>query len=95
VTAWPPGRGSSRPHRGDNEGFPDVAHDDEVDAGSGALEMLNPQMKGWGIYEFYRQKAEELRAEKERGRTPQPAPPNPAPGSMEWLAEQNSRNESS
>jgi predicted phage terminase large subunit-like protein len=36
------------------EGFPDLAHDDEVDACSGALEMLNPQMKGWGIYEFYR-----------------------------------------
>jgi predicted phage terminase large subunit-like protein len=31
------------------EGFPDLAHDDEVDACSGALEMLNPQMKSWGI----------------------------------------------
>ena len=30
------------------EGFPDLAHDDEVDACSGALEMLNPPMKGWG-----------------------------------------------
>jgi predicted phage terminase large subunit-like protein len=49
------------------EGFPELAHDDEVDACSGALEMLNPQMKGWGIYEFYRQKAEALRAETERG----------------------------
>jgi len=27
------------------EGFPDLAHDDEVDACSGALEMLNPQMR--------------------------------------------------
>jgi predicted phage terminase large subunit-like protein len=27
------------------EGFPDLAHDDEVDASSGALEMLNPEMK--------------------------------------------------
>jgi predicted phage terminase large subunit-like protein len=26
------------------EGFPDLAHDDEADACSGALEMLNPQM---------------------------------------------------
>src|SRR6202040_195311 len=43
------------------EGFPDLAHDDEVDACSGALEMLNPDMKGAGIYEFYRRKAEELR----------------------------------
>jgi hypothetical protein len=46
------------------EGFPDLAHDDEIDACSGALEMLNPQMKGWGIHEFYRQKAEQLRAER-------------------------------
>ena len=48
------------------EGFPDLAHDDEVDACSGALEMLNPQMNSWGIYELYRQKAEQLRAEKQR-----------------------------
>ena len=34
------------------EGFPDLAHDDEVDACSGALEMLNPQMKGWNMYEL-------------------------------------------
>src|ERR1700751_1019441 len=31
------------------EGFPHLAHDDEVDACSRALEMLNPQMKGWGM----------------------------------------------
>jgi predicted phage terminase large subunit-like protein len=47
------------------EGFPDVAHDDAVDACSGALEMLNPQMKSWGVFEFYRQEAERLRAEQE------------------------------
>ena len=70
------------------EGFPDLAHDDEVDACSGALEMLNPQMKGWGIYEFYRRKAEELRAEKERGEAT-PTRTNWAPGSMEWQAGQN------
>jgi hypothetical protein len=68
------------------EGFPELAHDDEVDACSGALAMLNPQMSSWG-FEYYRQKAEELSAEQQR--KPQPAPPNPAPGSMEWLAEQN------
>ena len=39
------------------EGFPDLAHDDDVDACSGALEMLNPQMKGWAIFELYRQTA--------------------------------------
>src|SRR6266851_5780412 len=69
------------------EGFPDLAHDDEIDACSGALEMLNPQMKSWGVYELYRQRAEQLRAEQ-RG-TPQPTQTLPAPGSMEWLAEQN------
>ena len=46
------------------EGFPDLAHDDEVDACSGALEMLNPQMKGWGIFELYRRQAEQLQAEQ-------------------------------
>jgi predicted phage terminase large subunit-like protein len=46
------------------EGFPDLAHDDEVDACSGALEMLNPQMKSWGIYELYRRQAEQLVAER-------------------------------
>jgi hypothetical protein len=30
------------------EGFPDLAHDDEVDACSGALEMLNPQNERLG-----------------------------------------------
>jgi len=48
------------------EGFPDLAHDDEVDACSGALEMLNPQMKSWGIFEYYRREAEKLRAGNEQ-----------------------------
>ena len=46
------------------EGFPDLAHDDEVDACSGALEMLNREMKGWGTLELYRQQAEQLLAER-------------------------------
>jgi hypothetical protein len=72
------------------EGFPDLAHDDEVDACSGALEMLNPKMNSWGIYELYRHQAEKLRAEREaRGEAPQPVQPTWAPGSIEWLAEQN------
>jgi predicted phage terminase large subunit-like protein len=70
------------------EGFPELAHDDEVDACSGALEMLNPQMKSWGIYELYRQKAEALRAETERGEAT-PSKTNWAPGSMELQAEQD------
>jgi predicted phage terminase large subunit-like protein len=69
------------------EGFPDLVHDDEVDACSGALEMLNPEMKAAGIYEFYRQKAEELRAEQHGN--PQPSQTAWAPGSMEWLAAKN------
>jgi len=60
------------------EGFPDLAHDDEVDACSGALEMLNPPMQNppmqsWGAYELACQMAEEVRAAQER--KPQPAPP--------------------
>jgi hypothetical protein len=66
------------------EGFPDLAHDDEVDACSGALEMLSPPMQSWGIYEFYPQEAETLRAAQHP--QPQPAQPNPARGSMEWFA---------
>ena len=31
------------------EGFPDLAHDDEVDTCSGALEMLNLPIKGWAM----------------------------------------------
>jgi predicted phage terminase large subunit-like protein len=44
------------------EGFPDLAHDDEVDACSGALEMLTVPMAQEGLYEFYRQQAEKLKA---------------------------------
>ena len=46
------------------EGFPDLAHDDEVDACSGALEMLNPQMNSWGAFEALRQRVEELQSPK-------------------------------
>src|SRR5262245_8260504 len=69
------------------EGFPDLAHDDEVDACSGALEMLNRQMKGSGIFELYRRQAEQLQAEQ-RGK-PQPTHIVHAPGSREWSAAQN------
>src|SRR5436853_5531756 len=71
------------------EGFPDLAHDDEVDACSGALEMLNPNMNSWGIYELYRRQAEKLQAEREaRGEVAQSVQPTWARGSMEWQAEQ-------
>src|SRR6266849_1169877 len=68
------------------EGFPDLAHDDEIDACSGAHEMLNPNMKGWGAYELARRQAEELRAERQA--TSGRPEPTYAPGSMEWLAQQ-------
>ena len=50
------------------EGFPDLAHDDEVDASSGSLEILNLQMRNWGPRKpiAYRQQAEHLRVKKGR-----------------------------
>ena len=75
------------------EGFPDLAHDDEVDACSGALEMLNPPMPSWGAYELARHLAEKAFAEQHP--KPQPAPPNPARGSMEWFALQEKLKNSS
>ena len=57
------------------EGFPDLAHDDEVDACSGALEMLNPQMIGRNVYELYRAQYEadaQLQREPEKRKPPRP-----------------------
>ena len=67
------------------EGFPDLAHDDEVDACSGAMEMLNPQIKGWNMLELARR---ELEAAKQRSQ-PKPTQSVPQPGSMEWFAAKN------
>ena len=50
------------------EGFPDIARDDEVDACSGALEMLNPHMKSWGIYELYRRQYQQQRGSGDHDR---------------------------
>ena len=69
------------------EGFPDLAHDDEVDACSGAMEMLNPQMKSWGLYELTRRQAQELKQQPE----PEPRKTHSAPGSVEWQAEQEAK----
>jgi predicted phage terminase large subunit-like protein len=52
------------------EGFPDLAHDDEVDACSGALEMLNPHMKGSAIYEVMRRRAAGETLEQIAGHAP-------------------------
>ena len=75
------------------EGFPDVAHDDEVDACSSALEMLNPPMKSWAAYEIARQDAEAILAAQQR--KPQPAPPNPTSGLLEWFVLQEKQKNSS
>jgi len=69
------------------EGFPDLAHDDEVDACSGALEMLNPQMKGWGFYELCRAQAEAAAVRNK----PQPIQCVPQPGSVEWSEAQKKK----
>jgi len=69
------------------EGFPDLAHDDEVDACSGALEMLNPQMKGWALYELYRAQDEAAAARNK----PQPVQSVPQPGSVEWSEAQKQK----
>ena len=66
------------------EGFPELAHDDEVDACSGALEMLNQPMNGWGLYELYREQAE---AAAQSGQS-QPIQTVPQPGSREWFEAQ-------
>jgi predicted phage terminase large subunit-like protein len=65
------------------EGFPDLAHDDEVDACSGALEMFSLNMKHWGYIEWLREEAEK---KKEREKPPPPKT-NYAVGCMEWLRE--------
>jgi predicted phage terminase large subunit-like protein len=70
------------------EGFPELAHDDEVDACSGALEMLNPQMEGYGIFELTRRQAQAL---KEKRQPPPPAKPIFAKGSMQWQREQEEK----
>jgi len=69
------------------EGFPELAHDDEIDACSGALEMLSPDMKNWGYYEWLRETAEKLNGQH----TPEPPKTIYAVDSMEWHAEQEEK----
>src|SRR5205814_10161085 len=66
------------------EGFPEVAHDDDVDACSGALEMLSPNMKHHGYIGWLQREAEALKAQ----RKPDPPKTNWARGSVEWFEEQ-------
>jgi hypothetical protein len=55
-----------------DDGFPKGKHDDQVDSTAQFLDWFKMPMVGWGIYEFYRQKAEALAA-AERGEEPKPA----------------------
>src|SRR5947209_10530392 len=65
------------------EGFPDLAHDDEVDACSGALEMFNLNMKHWGYIDWLREAAEKKKEQEK----PPPPKTNYAVGSVEWARE--------
>jgi hypothetical protein len=69
------------------EGFPDLAHDDEVDACSGAFEMLNRRVAGWGWMELA---SRELEAAQQRAK-PQPTRTEPQPGSVEWFEAQKKK----
>src|SRR5262249_36952566 len=64
--------------------FPRGKHDDQVDSTAQFLDWFKRPFPGQNIFELYRQDAQ--RAEQRR--KPQPAPPNPARGSMEWFAAQ-------
>jgi predicted phage terminase large subunit-like protein len=72
------------------EGFPDLAHDDDVDALAGAIELMHAQAPGMNVYELYRREAEQLAAAETAKREAQPER-TPQPGSVEWFQMINSR----
>ncbi|MBV8506917.1 MAG: phage terminase large subunit [Alphaproteobacteria bacterium] len=51
--------------------FPKGKHDDQVDSTAQFLDWFKTPMPSWGIYEFYRRKAEALAAAA-RGEEPKP-----------------------
>jgi predicted phage terminase large subunit-like protein len=65
--------------------FPKGKHDDQVDSTAQFLDWYKKPFPSQGYYEWLRRKAEAL---KQQGKPP-PAKTVYAPGSMEWLAEQN------
>jgi len=67
--------------------FPNGKHDDQVDSTAQFLDWFKRPFPGQAFYEYYRQLAQEA----EQRRKPQPAPPSPAPGSMEWFAAQQNK----
>jgi predicted phage terminase large subunit-like protein len=70
--------------------FPKGKHDDQVDSTAQFLDWFKRPFPGQTAYELARMLAEE--AEQRRKAKPRGAPPNPAPGSMEWLAAQKKAN---
>ena len=65
--------------------FPNGKHDDQVDSTAQFLDWFKRPFPAQGIFEYYRQRAEELA----RHCKPQPTQTEWARGSMEWLAAQN------
>jgi predicted phage terminase large subunit-like protein len=67
--------------------FPNGKHDDQVDSTAQFLDWFKRPFPGWAIYELTRMQAQAVAQQ----RKPQPAPLNPAPGSMEWFAAQSKK----
>ena len=64
--------------------FPNGRHDDQADSTAQFLDWFKKPFPGQGIFEYYRQRAQEL----EEQRKPKPVKTVWAVGSMEWQAEQ-------
>ena len=64
--------------------FPRGKHDDQVDSTAQFLDWFKRPFPGQGFFENMRRRAQAA----EQQRQPQPAKTPPAPGSMEWQAEQ-------
>jgi predicted phage terminase large subunit-like protein len=64
--------------------FPNGKHDDQADSTAQFLDWFKKPFPGQGIFEYYRQRAQEL----EEQRKPKPVKTVWAVGSMEWQAEQ-------
>lgn len=64
--------------------FPKGKHDDQADSTAQFLDWFKTPMQNWAFYELTRQRVQEL----EQRRKPPPVKTVFAPGSMEWLAEQ-------
>ena len=64
--------------------FPNGKHDDQADSTAQFLDWLKKPFPGQGLYEYYRQRAQEL----EERRKPQPVKTVWARGCLEWQAEQ-------